>query len=313
MLSVEISTDLEAQSLTLPAYALYLSTIPHLDRDGLIDAHPLKLAAIAAPMRYELRDGAASLINEWVEAGLVVRYDVSSRQSVLFFKGFRRHQQGMEYNREPASRFPPPPGWTRTQEGLIPDNAELCFRLAESFHPKSAYRRLLNDAALSDSPANVADTSRSVRDNIAPKRREENNDDDDVHTYIPALPGYGNGGDARGGVAGRLTAALAEHDDDELRIAADGIGSLLGLHTEFDAWGRYLSAATRQQLIIMLAWMQKWCDQTDEQFAAISNLPAVLRSKVKNEDFPGLTGLQIDRLANQVEDALHVMASELER
>jgi hypothetical protein len=43
---------------------LYLLTIPHLDRDGLIDGHPLRLTAIAAPLRFELRDGAEALIDE---------------------------------------------------------------------------------------------------------------------------------------------------------------------------------------------------------------------------------------------------------
>ena len=125
---------------------------------------PLKLVAMAAPLRYEFRDNAAALINEWVEAGLVIRYSVSTRQAVLFFKGFRRHQQGMEYSREPASRFPPPPGWSRTQEGLVPDDPELCFRLAEAFHPKSSYRRTLIDAAGADVPESIDGTSRSVRD-----------------------------------------------------------------------------------------------------------------------------------------------------
>lgn len=150
MVSTEVAVDLELNSLSLPAYALYLATIPHLDRDGLIDAHPVRLAAVVAPLRMELRDNAPLLINEWVERGLVIRYDVSSRQSVLFFPGFRRHQQGMEYGREPVSRFPPPPGWVRTTEGLVPDDPELCRRLAGLFHAKSAYRRVLLEHSSSD-------------------------------------------------------------------------------------------------------------------------------------------------------------------
>ncbi len=171
MLSTDVSSDPDAQSLSIASYALYLSTIPHLDRDGLIDAHPLKLVAIAAPMRYEFRDQAAALINEWVEIGLVVRYQVSTRQSVLFFKGFRRHQQGMEYKRESASRFPPPPGWTRTEEGLVPDDPELCFRIAEYFHVNSDYRRVLLSAAGVDVPAHQVFRGRREQGADSPGRR----------------------------------------------------------------------------------------------------------------------------------------------
>jgi len=74
MLSTETAVDPDLNALTLPAYALFLATIPHLDRDGLIDAHPVRLTAVVAPLRFELRDDAAILINEWIERGLVIRY-----------------------------------------------------------------------------------------------------------------------------------------------------------------------------------------------------------------------------------------------
>jgi hypothetical protein len=317
MLSVETAVDPDLNALSLPAYALYLATIPHLDRDGLIDAHPVKLLATVAPLRHELRDSAAMLINEWIEIGLVIRYEVTSRLSVLFFKGFRRHQQGMEYSREPASRFPPPPGWTRTKEGLIPNDPELCFRLAEAFHAKSAYRRLLLEHAGADAPADVMpetsrsvrDGSRSVREHFAPNTniREENNGDGDVHTYTAHHSGSGNGGGAGGGTATAVTVALAEYSDDELRIAADQIGSLHGLHDDFNGWPRYLSAASRQDLLIVLAWCARWNDSTADEIAAIKNLPALLRSKVKAADWPGLNRIQIAKLQNMIEDVLYAV------
>lgn len=316
MLSTETAIDPDLNALSLGAFALYLATIPHLDRDGLIDAHPVKLAAMVAPLRYDLRDDAPRLINEWIENGLVIRYEVTSRQSVLFFKGFRRHQQGMEYSREPASRFPPPPSWTRTKEGLIPTDAELCFRLAEAFHVKSAYRRLLIEAAGADAVTDdIANTSRSDRELFAPKTniREENHDGDGVHTYTPPTIGFGNGGDARGGTPTAITAALAEHSDDELRIAADQIGSLHGLHDDFNGWPRFLSAATRQELMIVLAWCARWNASTPDEIAAIKNLPALLRSKVKVVDWPGLSRMQIADLQNMIEDALYCAVPEVNR
>ena len=91
MLATDASIDPELNSLTLPALTLYLLTIPHLDRDGLIDANPVRLAALAAPLRPDIRDSAGAIINEWVEVGLVVRYPAARNQAVLYFKGFRKH------------------------------------------------------------------------------------------------------------------------------------------------------------------------------------------------------------------------------
>lgn len=324
MLSTDVSVDPEAQSLTLASYALYLSAIPHLDRDGLIDAHPLKLVAMAAPLRYEFRDNAAALINEWVEAGLVIRYSVSTRQAVLFFKGFRRHQQGMEYSREPASRFPPPPGWSRTQEGLVPDDPELCFRLAEAFHPKSSYRRTLLDAAGADVPESIGSTSRSVRDGsrssrevFAPNRTETEekltNGGGGVQDISPTHPGYGNGGDPRGGAPTRLVSALAELSDDDLRMAADGIGSTLGLTGEYNGWTRMLAGATRAELMLICAWGWKWSRQSADEMAAVRSYPALLASKIKTNAFPdGLTSWQIHEIRDQVEEAARLMSIPVE-
>jgi hypothetical protein len=323
MLSTETAVDPDLNALTLPAYALYLATIPHLDRDGLIDAHPVKLTATVAPLRYELHEDAARLINEWIEIGLVIRYEVTSRQAVLFFKGFRRHQQGMEYGREPASRFPPPPGWTRTKEGLVPVDPELCLRLADSFHAKSAYRRLLIEAAGADVPADdVAQTSRTLREpsrtlreQFAPNTniREENNGGGGVQTYTLHHPGFGNGGGCKGGTATAITAALADLVDDDLRIAADQIGSLHGLHDEFNGWPRFLSGATRQELLLVLAWCARWSDSTPDELSAIKNMAALLRSKVKIADWPGLSRMQIANLQNMIEDALYYAVPEVTR
>lgn len=323
MLSTDVSSDPDAQSLSIASYALYLSTIPHLDRDGLIDAHPLKLVAIAAPMRYEFRDTAAALINEWVEIGLVVRYQVSSRQSVLFFKGFRRHQQGMEYKRESASRFPPPPGWTRTEEGLVPVDPELCFRIADYFHVKSDYRRTLLAAAAGDLPEELSESSRglregsrSIRDDFAPNRTETEqkltNGGGGVQDTPATHLGSGKGGDW-GGAPTRLTSALAELSDDELRMAADGIGSTLGLTGEYNGWTRMLASATRAELMLICAWGWKWSGQSADEMAAVRSYPALLASKLKSGEYPsGLTSWQIHAIRDQVEEAARLMSIPVE-
>lgn len=325
MLSTETAVDPELNALTLPAYALYLATIPHLDRDGLITAHPVVLAATVAPLRYELREDAARLINEWIEIGLVCRYEVSIRQAVLFFKGFRRHQQGMEYGRETASRFPPPPGWTRIAEGLVPVDPELCCRLAESFHPKNVYRRVLIDAAGADVPTDdvaiiavaktsrsvrehIANTSRSVREHFAPKTktREENNGGGGVQTYTPTTPGCGTGG----GVGGELeTGRFAGYSDDNLRLAANDIGSLLSLHTDYNGWQRLLDNADRKQLLLIICWCGRWLQLTVDELDAVRSLSAVLASKLKSGEQPVLTKTTIDNIIDLIDHSLIASAA----
>ncbi|MBE2240129.1 MAG: hypothetical protein IAE81_20235 [Caldilineaceae bacterium] len=356
LLSTEASVDPELNSLSSESMLLYLLTLAHLDRDGLIDGHPMRLNAVAAPMRSELRDQAGALINEWVETGLVVRYGVGNGRNVLFFKGFRKHQQGLEYGREPASKYPPPPGWTRTRAGLIPDDPELCFRLAEGFHGKSSYRVALLDAAGADAPARYLapeadpdprpdpedadyltpaspdlpepsrsprDSSRSPRENFAPKIREVKRTvfgGGGVQTNTLTHPGYGVVGGDRGGtpppdrpawagaleaIPTRLAQSLAEFSDDDLRLGADAAGQICDMHAEFNGWGRLLSAATRQDLLLILAWCTRWRHASLEEMEQVKSYPALLRSKLRTGEWPGLPGVLIDNIANQVEDALH--------
>lgn len=312
MLSTDVSVDPETQSLSLASYALYLSTIPHLDRDGLIDAHPLRLVAMAAPLRYEFRDNAAALINEWVEAGLVIRYQVSSRQSVLFFKGFRRHQQGMEYTREPVSRFPPPPGWTRTKEGLVPDDPELCFRLAESFHPRSEYRKTLLTAAGEDVPEDVTEPSRRVREvsrsdreQFAPNTTEVNgtNGGDGGSPYTPPH----HVGNSKRGYA-KLAAALAETPDDDLRIGIEAIAAKYLLEESFTGWEYSLVRWCREDLLLVLAILKTWDYQSEEQFKGMYNPPGVLQKALKATPraWPILGDDALADLVADIEDAVEL-------
>jgi hypothetical protein len=313
MISTDASIDPELNSLTLESMTLYLLTIAHLDRDGLIDANPMRLSAQAAPLRPELRDRAGALINEWIEAGLVERYPTSRNQYALYFRGFRKHNR-FEYTKDRPSELPPPPGWTRTKHGLVPDDPEACFRMAAALHPENKYRKALIDYAQGEETSRtVLEPSRSPLEQFSPRSDKIRlHDDDDVHTYTLPHPGFGNGGDARGGTTPTaITAALAEHSDDELRIAADQIGSLHGLHDDFNGWPRFLSGATRHELTIVLAWCARWSDSTPDELSAIKNLPALLRSKVKSGDWPGLSRTQIANLQNSIEDALYYAIPEV--
>ena len=320
LLSTEASVDPELNSLSPLAMLLYVLTLPHLDRDGLIDANPMRLAAVAAPLQPELRDGAGSMINQWVEAGLVLRYDIGRGRACLFFKGFRKHQQGLEYGREPASKYPPPPGWVRTKAGLVPEDPEACFRLAEAFHGKSAYRAALVTAAGADMPDDagldpdpdestddLADTSRTLREHFAPNQIKEklNHDDGDDPSLHPTPP---VGNSERGYT--KLAALFGETSDDELRIGIDALAANYSLPADFNGWTRALAGWHREDLLFVLVTLKTWDDIPDDQLQRINSLPGFLRASIKASprSWPRLSRAKLDDLAADVDDAVELYA-----
>jgi hypothetical protein len=332
LISTESSIDPELNSISPYAMLLYLLTIPHLDRDGLIDAHPLRLTAIAAPLRLELRDGAQGLIDEWVATGLVVRYQVDQQRGVLFFKGFRKHQSGLEYGREPASRFPPPPGWTRTRDGLVPDSSELCARLAEGLHGKSQYRAALLKRAGLDAPepepaaapepelepvtADIADGSRTVREEcgtvreqfamkINQRSRDHDliGDDGDHHTTHPIQ--------AEGGVLGGGRTDLAmTFSEADLRVAAYQLGSLLGLVSEWSNFEGYIGQRSMPTLVMLTEWIWWYLGLGDAALERINSVTGVIRNHMNQGAKPPLTTHQRRALVAKIDTVLTIAQAE---
>lgn len=116
--SCTIATDKRLSLLSLESEYLYLKAIPHLDRDGLISADVLWTTV--APRRPDMASVQDRCWQEWVQVGLCTAYE-TDEGTVLHFLGFVKNQQGMRYDRESPSRFDPPPGYVRTDTGLIPD------------------------------------------------------------------------------------------------------------------------------------------------------------------------------------------------
>src|SRR5690606_6315018 len=69
------------------------------------------------PKRRQFIDRTGEFIQEWVHVGLVVAYETDAGP-VLWFKGFTKNQLGLRYERETASKFPPPPGYERGNDGI---------------------------------------------------------------------------------------------------------------------------------------------------------------------------------------------------
>lgn len=120
-ISTSVATDARLNSLSVEAELVYLMTIPHLDRDGLIEGDPNVLWGKVCPKRRQFLDSMAVYIQEWAKAGLVLMYD-SNNGPVLWFKGFVKNQLGLRYDRETPSEFPPPPqNEVRQNAGDLPD------------------------------------------------------------------------------------------------------------------------------------------------------------------------------------------------
>jgi hypothetical protein len=119
-INTSIATDTKLNSLSIEAHWLYMMTIPHLDRDGLIIADTYVLFGKVCPRRPEVISRIDALIAEWVACGLVTTYSTDDG-IVAYFHGFAKNQQGMTYSREGASVLQAPPGYTRTNSGLTQD------------------------------------------------------------------------------------------------------------------------------------------------------------------------------------------------
>lgn len=262
MLSASIAEDEALNRLSIEAQLLFLMTIPHLDRDGLISGNPRVFFGKVCPLRDELRDQILSLINEWVDQGLVIRYE-GSNGPVLFFKSFRRHQIGLDYARDKASRFPPPPGWLRTPEGLVPEDPYLAVTLAESFDVRSGYRRVLLEHAAAGGLSvadenltkttsrqdrdNVATTSRRLRDNVASKIKIDIKiSDDDGQIDIPPATVNCDGGGCRGGDAS---------EEDLRAFCLMLVDKVFG--TTWDGVKEYVEKLMYDDLLRLMGWLWK--------------------------------------------------------
>ena len=107
-LSKEIVDDTDLADVSLKAYALFLSAIPHLDVEGRLKGHPRQVKRIVMGMRDDFQiEDIAKLLRELHEAGLVVWYEVDDKQ-YLYFPAFKKHQPGLRPEREAKSSLPAP-------------------------------------------------------------------------------------------------------------------------------------------------------------------------------------------------------------
>ena len=122
MLNKTSALDRELNSVSIEAQLLFVMSIPHLDRDGLIIGEPLPHLGTVLPLRPDFFSKYEQLIGELTDPdkGLIVAYE-TKKGRVLFFPGFRKNQT-FAYSREAASVFDPPPEYVRTDNGLAKED-----------------------------------------------------------------------------------------------------------------------------------------------------------------------------------------------
>jgi hypothetical protein len=242
MISKDASTDPDLNAMSLEAELLFLLTLPHLDRDGLIHGDPVILWAQAAPRRLELLDRTPSLIQEWENAGMVARYNWKNG-AILFFPNFRKHNAHLDYDHDTPSRFPPPPGYTRGAKGLIPKDPQLAANIAASFDVKSFYRAEL--LAVSQQGSDVVGTRlRKRRNKVAAQDQHQDQDQSEVQSDD----------DDEG-------AASLDFDLDNETTAETARTIAKSIAVNMDAWAgsaKFIDNLTDHELIACLTWLWLW-------------------------------------------------------
>ena len=108
MLSTKISLSEQVDEISDDTGKLLFTwSIAHLDYNGCIEASPKRLRATVFPMRDLPDEKVKGYIEEWVNLGLVKRYEVGDKE-YLFYPTFRQLQQGLRPEREGKSPIPPP-------------------------------------------------------------------------------------------------------------------------------------------------------------------------------------------------------------
>ena len=139
LLTIELLNDDRLNQMSEKAQRLFLRAWPHLDRDGRTTGNPRRLWAQIDVDHIENMDRMATIIDEWIASGLVMRYE-SGKGPVLFFTEFRLHNLNLTYCEEAASAWPSPPGWHNTKHGPVPDCPELAERMAENIGVNCHYK-----------------------------------------------------------------------------------------------------------------------------------------------------------------------------
>lgn len=232
MVNHTIAEDAEFNALSVEAQLIYLRTIPHLDRDGLIIGHPSALWGRVAPLMADLLPAMPEIINQMIESGLVISYTHNKTQ-ILFFKGFTKNQIGMRYEREPASTYPAPPGYIRTNHGLEPISKPDTDQTSPPTNGTVPHDDFGQSVPLSQTsgnlPADIRQSSGSAPESIPQNRIEENRKEKNTTTRareVEPEPESKSGGGSGGLPKNRNRQSDQEYAQICSKFEKEGFGTL---------------------------------------------------------------------------------------
>lgn len=308
LLTIELLNDERLNQMSEKAQRSFMRAWAHLDRDGRITGNPRRLWAQIDVDHIENMDKMAGYIEEWIAAGLVMRYE-SGKGLVLFFIEFRLHNLKLTYTEEAVSIWPPPPAWHNTKQGPIPNCPERAERMAENISTNCHYKtELLRHARSPDNDLHIEggedaatviaalqakitklETDLTVNLNQTPNGRlavavqpvagREDQYQDQQEIVVDVALSFSPSAYQCGGRIDHL--ALCEESD--LRRSAWELGiALFGY-----AWTNYEAFVARQPsniIIQLLEWIAYYSEATLEQTERIRDMPAILRAHINKDE-----------------------------
>lgn len=137
---------------------LFSWMIPHLDRDGRLDADPEVVKGLVVPRIRRINSGkVAELLRILSAKKLVEVYEDDRGLRFLSFPGFKKNQKGMRYDREAASEFPDPES-CRQVSGLDPDQLRI-----DSGSTPAEWNRIEENGMEGEGEKKVTGSSQSLR------------------------------------------------------------------------------------------------------------------------------------------------------
>lgn len=113
MLTKEIASSKQLWRMGHDHVLLWLSMLPHLDRDGRISGEPAVVRGLCAPLAEWRTADVERMLYDFSDLSDVSYYEDGQGERYLQFDNFAKHQQGFkpgmkQYEREPASSIPGP-------------------------------------------------------------------------------------------------------------------------------------------------------------------------------------------------------------
>jgi hypothetical protein len=293
----------------------FLMLLPHWDRDGLLDGDAAWELPKLMHYRDELSKRMVAFVENWERVGLITSYGVAGRK-ILYWRKFRIYNANIVTSREAPSRYPPPPGYTRDESGLIPEDENDIQDLIFQLDPRSTYRIAL-ERALTLKLGRVPfpygkghhDNSLSNHD-LSLRGRADQQDQDQyavavdqsIHSSLVKVTG-GTGGEMAARQNYKIE-SLGQLDHRQLVAVAMYAGAGLGLLDDWVGYLDHLITLTETGLNTLIRWIAFYSVLTPEQMARVNSFTAVIRANINEGRHPSISAKMRDFIDDITEKVL---------